>query len=53
MKKKILIAIMFLLLPVFIIINSVANETPEENESPNIEVNNDIMVNSPLFTKRM
>ena len=51
MKKKILIAIMFLLLPVFIIINSVANETPEENESPNIEVNNDIMVNSPLFTK--
>ena len=51
MKKKILIAIMFLLLPVFIIINSVANEAPEEDGDSIVEVNNDIMVNSPLFTK--
>ena len=51
MKKKILIALMLLLLPVFVIINSLANSN-EETPEVKVEINNDIMINSPLFTKK-
>ena len=50
MKKKILIALMLVLLPVFVLVNTLANN---EEQAPEVEVeiNNDIMINSPLFTK--
>ena len=51
MKKKILIALMLLLLPVFVIINSLANSN-EQTPEVEVEINNDIMINSPLFTKK-
>lgn len=51
MKKKILIALMLLLLPVFVIINSLANND-EQSPEVDVEINNDIMINSPLFTKK-
>ena len=50
MKKKILISLMLLLLPAFFIINSLADE--EQDDEVIVEVNNDIMINSPLFTKK-
>lgn len=51
MKKKILIALLILMLPAFVIINSLADNSNENDENVNVEVNNDIMINSPLFTK--
>ena len=50
MKKKILIALMALLLPAFLIVNSLADESKDDNEE--ITINNDIMVDSPLFTSK-
>ena len=52
MKKKILIALLILLLPAFVIINSIADSNSNEQEEVKVEVNNDIMINSPLFTKK-
>ena len=51
MKKKILIALMILLLPAFIIFNSLASDSNDGDDTI-VEVNNDIMINSPLFTKK-
>ena len=51
MKKKILIALMLLLLPAFLIINSLAN-SEEKLPEVEVEIDNDIMINSPLFTKK-
>ena len=51
MKKKILIALLILMLPAFILINSLADSSNEKGEDIKIEVNNEILVNSPLFTK--
>lgn len=51
MKKKILIALLILMLPAFVIINSLADNSNDHDENVNVEVNNDIMINSPLFTK--
>lgn len=52
MKKKILIALLILMLPTFVIINSIANNSNEQDHNISVEVNNDIMINSPLFTKK-
>ena len=51
MKKKILIALMLVLFPVFVLVNTLANN---EEQAPEVEVeiNNDILIDSPLFTKK-
>ena len=51
MKKKILIALMLVLLPVFVLVNTLANDN-EQSPEVEVEINNDIMINSPLFTKK-
>lgn len=50
MKKKILITLIALLLPAFVILNSIAEDSDVDNDF--VEVNNDIMIDSPLFTSK-
>ena len=52
MRKKILIALMALLLPALVIVNLFAEEDTPDYED-NIKLNNDIMVDSPLFTSKV
>ena len=51
MKKKILIALMALLLPSFIVVNLLADNKKARTDSP-LDVNNEIVIDSPLFTQK-
>lgn len=51
MKKKILIALMALLLPSFIVVNLLADNKKARTNSP-LDVNNEIVIDSPLFTQK-
>ena len=51
MRKKIVIALLALLLPAFLFINLIAEE-PQTDYEDQVEVNNDILIDSPLFTSK-
>lgn len=51
MKKKILIALLVLMLPAFLIVNLLADESSDNYEEQG-KLNSDIMIDSPLFTAK-
>lgn len=52
MKKKILIAIIAILLPLFAIVSIASSNRSSRNIDNEIKQDNDIMINSPLFTAK-